>query len=330
MTELPRNTILIGDAVTQLRQLPSASVDCVVTSPPFYMLRDYAMPEQLGLEPTVGGWVTHLREVMAEVARVLKPTGSAWLNLGDSYSRASGYGAPPKSFLLGPERLVLALASDGWTIRNKVVWSKPNPIPTSVRDRLNATYEFVYLLTRSRHYFFDLDAIREPHLTSRGRAASRPIGQAPAWAGPLAGSHDGLRQARAAGMPGHPLGKNPGDVWRIATKPYRGAHFATFPEALVRRPILAGCPEAVCIACGKPWLRRRTSDHRTGVLVPCQCGSHSRPGVVLDPFMGTGTVPVVARATGRDWIGIELNPAFARMAFERLAEVPVATGKKAA
>src|SRR5256885_9171231 len=137
----PRNTILTGDAVTRLRELPPASVDCVVTSPPYFQLRDYGVPGQLGLEPTVSGWVADLRQICREVARVLVPTGSLWLNLADSFSRHDRYGAPTKGLLLAPERLLLALAQDGWIVRNKVIWSKPNPMPNSVTDPLALTYE---------------------------------------------------------------------------------------------------------------------------------------------------------------------------------------------
>src|SRR5579859_2029963 len=144
MTELPRNTILIGDATTRLRELPNASVDCVITSPPYYQLRNYQAAGQIGLEPSVDGWVRALTPVFAEAARVLKPTGALWLNLGDSFSRHHRYGAAPKSLLLAPERLLLALSQEGWIVRNKVIWSKTNPLPSSVTDRLSLTYEVVY------------------------------------------------------------------------------------------------------------------------------------------------------------------------------------------
>jgi DNA modification methylase len=315
MSELPRNTILIGDAATRLRELPTASVDCAITSPPYFQLRNYGAAGQIGLEVHVDGWVAALERVFTEVARVLKPTGVLWLNLGDSFSRHSRYGAPPKGLLLAPERLLLALASDGWLVRNKVVWAKTNPLPSSVTDRLALTYEVVYFLARSPRYFFDLDAIREPHRSSAAKRGRPPLNLTPDWAGPLATTLGGLRRARAAGTPGHPLGKNPGDVWQIATHGYKGAHFATFPEALVRRPLMATCPQAVCIACGRPWRRKAE------VLVPCGCGAPTRPGVVLDPFFGSGTVGVAAQKLGRDWIGIELNPAYVRLAEARLAGI---------
>lgn len=307
----PRNTILTGDALTRLRELPGQSVDCVVTSPPYFQLRDYGVQGQLGLEPTVSGWVAELREFCREVARVLVPTGSLWLNLGDSFSQHPKYGAPVKSLLLAPERLLLALAQDGWLVRTKVIWAKTNPMPSSVTDRLSLTYEVIYFLVRSRTYFFDLDAIREPHKSSEAKRARTPQHHSPEWAGPLAGTRGGLRRPRTGDMPGHVLGKNPGDVWQVATRGFRGAHFATFPPELVRRPILATCPAVVCTACGQG------QKMRTGTL-QCQCKAPARRGIVLDPFFGTGTVGLVARELGRDWLGIELNPAYVRLAEQRL------------
>lgn len=312
MRKLPRNTILTGDALARLRELPSDSVDCVITSPPYYQLRNYGAAGQIGQEATVDDWVASLRQVFAEVARVLKPTGAAWLNLGDSFSQHPRYGAPPKGLLLAPERLVLALAQDGWLVRNKVIWAKTNALPSSVRDRLTLTYEPVYLLVRSRRYYFDLDAIREPHRSTGTKRRPGPDTVSAGWAGPLAGTRDGLRRLHTAGLAGHVLGRNPGDVWPIATRGYTGAHFATFPEALVRRPLLATCPPAVCAACGRPV--------QPGRWPACDCGAPLVPGLVLDPFCGVGTVAVVARRHGRDWLGIELNPEYVRMAWSRLGD----------
>jgi site-specific DNA-methyltransferase (adenine-specific) len=281
MRTLPRNTILTGDAATWLRQLPEASVDCVVTSPPYYGLRDYGEAGQLGLEPSVEQWVEKLRTVAYEIGRVLKPSGAFWLNLGDSFSRHAGYGAPPKALLLAPERLVLALAEDGWRVRNRVVWAKTNPMPSQVRDRLALTWEVLYLLVRSKSYYFDLDTIREPHTSRAPRNSQGQLEPAGSWAGPLAATRGGLAKTKLAGRVGHPLGKNPGDVWRIATRGFTGAHFATFPPELVRRPILATCPALVCTHCGLP--RRSTSEHRP-MGPSCDVQAATRPGGGLDPF----------------------------------------------
>lgn len=323
MKLLPRNEILTGDAAEVLATLPDASVDCVVTSPPYYGVRDYGVPGQFGEEATVEAWVQNLQTVTSALARVLKPSGSMWLNLGDSFSRQVSYGAAPKSLLLGPERVVLALAADGWLVRNKVIWAKTNPMPSSVRDRLSLTWEVLYLLVRSPSYYFDLDAIRVPH-TSTSRATSttgavspKPIPEPHDWTGPLAASRGGLAKIKAEGRAGHRFGKNPGDVWQLATHAYRGAHFATFPPGLLRRPILATCPRWVCSDCGLPW---GPVDRATGPAGPrCALAADPKPGVVLDPFCGTGTVGLVARELGRDWLGIELNPAYVRLARERLA-----------
>lgn len=352
---LPRREILVGDALEQLKQLPSASVDCCITSPPYYLLRDYGVAGQLGLEDSVTTWADNLMAVLSEVGRVLKPTGSLWLNLGDSYSRALRFGAAPKSLLMAPERLVLAMVERGWVLRNKVIWAKPNPMPHSVADRLNTAYEPLYFLVQSPRYYFALDEIREPHRSARAASTVRPGKYSTSdrsWAGPLAGKNDGLVKTQANGRTGHPLGRNPGDVWTIATGGYRGAHFATFPEQLVRRPMLASCPERVCSLCRTPWARGSTSEvvggrrpagrrgrvlryparwevvRRLGDLQPgCTCQAGWVPGVVIDPFFGAGTVGVVAERLGRDWVGIEINPGYANLARERIETARAQEGR---
>jgi site-specific DNA-methyltransferase (adenine-specific) len=322
MRAAPRNQVLIGDALTLLRTLPTKSIDCVVTSPPYFNLRDYGVAGQLGQESHVDEWVAALRAVTRQLQRVLKGYGSLWVNLGDAYSRDSRFGAPPKSLLLGPERLARGLMADGWLLRNKVVWAKSNPLPSPAKDRLTNGHEFVYFCVKQPNYYFDLDAIRVPLVSQRRptdatRTPQRALGT-------LAGGRDGLVAMARAGLSGHPLGKNPGDVWRVGASQYRGAHFATFPQELVRRPILATCPPSVCTACGQPWRRStRRVTFLEGVpqprpFVPCGCAAPARPGLVLDPFFGTGTAAKVARANGRDWLGIELNPRYVDLAEARL------------
>jgi DNA modification methylase len=318
------NRILVGDAAETLRKLPPGFVDCVVTSPPYFQLRNYQFPGQLGLEDHVQLWVDQLRTVLREIGRVLTPTGTVWLNVGDSYSTGETHGAPTKSLLLGPERLALALRRDGWFVRNKIIWAKRNPMPSPARDRLASTWEAIYLLVRQRDYFFDLDAIRIPHKTEAKRPlAKRGWSVPPAWRVSTS-SNSGLDALNVEGRIGHPLGKNPGDVWFLSTASYRGPHHAVFPSALIERPIIAGSPERRCVHCRLPWRRPtiRKLGHLAvrGELQPsCACRGQSEPGLVLDPFIGSGTTAIVAEAHGRDWLGIELNPTFALLAEERIA-----------
>jgi site-specific DNA-methyltransferase (adenine-specific) len=316
--------ILVGDAATTLRRLPAGCIDCVVTSPPYFQLRNYQHTGQLGLEEHVDGWVSELRSVMHQIRRVLTPTGTVWLNIGDSYSTSTTQGAQPTGLLLGPERLALLLMSDGWIIRNKIVWAKRNPMPSPARDRLAPTWEAVYLLVRQKGYYFDLDAIRVPPTTKPKRPGSKRGWSVPPTWRVTGSSNSGLDALSAEGRVGHRLGKNPGDVWSLSTASYRGPHHAVFPEALVERPILAGSPERRCSLCRSPWRRptARTLGHlavRAQLIPTCECGSRWEPGLVLDPFMGSGTTALVAQRLGRNWLGIEVNSTFADLAEQRIA-----------
>ena len=342
VNDMPRGQILVGDALDRLRGLSEGSVDMVLTSPPYFRLRNYQHDNQLGLEGHVDQWVDRLAAILAEARRVLVPTGTLWLNLGDTYATHYSQGASRKSLLLAPERLALRLQQDGWIVRNRVVWAKPNPMPISVTDRLAATYEFVYVLAKQPRYFFDLDAIRIPHRSKLARpyVVNRPE---EGWRGPNSDTATGLDALKAAGRVGHPLGKNPGDIWTIPTAGFRGAHHAVFPVELARRAIIAGCPEARCSACRLPWRRqliRKLGGTAGGTAVrgsriaTCDCRAPSEPGLVLDPFMGAGTTAVAAEALGRDWLGIELNPDFAALARQRITDArkppPAASDRAAA
>jgi DNA modification methylase len=303
--------------------MATGSADCIVTSPPYWAKRDYRVVGQYGHEPDPAGYVATLQATFREARRVLADDGTCWLNLGDSYSaggssptgrhtylgpnlagrHAAGMGT--KNLLGLPWRVALALQDDGWILRNAIIWHKPNAMPESVRDRMSCRYELIFLLVKSRHYWFDLDPIRIPHTTGRasrqathprgtGRPPGRPArGRRPPDSRPLKYSAD-TRQVIGAQRYGsgrcrsvHPLGRNPGDVWAIPTRPYLGPHFAAFPIAVPTRCIQAGC---------KPG------------------------GLVLDPFCGTGTTGLAALSLGRRFIGIELSPAFAALAAERLRQ----------
>lgn len=279
MKRLGLNRIYQGDAEQVLRHWPAGFVDLCVTSPPYYQLRDYGHADQIGLETTPEAYVRRLIRVLGQVRRVLKPQGSLYLNLGDTYR---------KKTLLGiPWRVVRELQRRGWYLRNAIVWHKPNGVPSAIKDRMTNHYEFVFHLTRSRRYFFDLDPLRIPNLDSRTRHLT----------GPVRRGAQGLEHRSGVPVAGNfvpdPRGKNPGDVWTIGPEtrakrhivPGETTHFAPFPESIAERPILAASPQS---------------------------------GVVLDPFVGSGTTALVARRLGRRYVGIELVPSFVKLARARL------------
>ena len=266
--------------------IPASSVDCVVTSPPYWGLRDYGLEEQgIGLEQTPEEYCTNMVEVFREVWRVLKPSGTVWLNLGDSYSSKDLVGIP--------WRVAFALQADGWYLRSDIIWSKPNPMPESVTDRPTKSHEYVFLLTKSPRYYYDADAIREPSITpadGRGSTEERKRMGHPSRYGDteaMASRGDGFTMPSLAPPEG---GRNKRAVWEITTQPYPEAHFATYPEKLVEPCILAGCPQ---------------------------------DGVVLDPFAGSGTTLAVAQRLGRKSIGTDLSEEYLRLASKRLGAIPM-------
>ena len=305
-------TYHVADVLDFLRDQPEASVQCVVTSPPYWGQRDYKRHGQIGLEPTVDAYVERMVEVFAEVRRVLRDDGTLWLNLGDAYNAYNGAAGPsgdmskiqsrerphlesgyglcdprfkPKDLLMLPARVAIALHADGWWLRSDIIWHKQNPMPESVTDRPTKAHEYLFLLTKSARYFWDAEAVREQ---DSGQDHARAVlGGQPSLAPPGQPPHRGIRSA--AGRNGD--GRNIRTVWTIATQPYSEAHFATFPQKLVEPCVLAG----------------------------------SRGGdVVLDPFMGSGTVALVAQHLGRRWLGCDLNPEYAELARGRCEEFTLA------
>ena len=267
-------TIYAGKNLDVLPTLPDGSVDCVVTSPPYFGLRDYGVDGQYGAEKTPAEFVANLVATFREVRRVLAGDGTLWLNIDDSY----GSGRQAKNLLGIPWRVALALQDDDWVLRNANVWHKTNAMPDPARDRFSRKHETVFMLTRSRRYYFDLDAVKVPsqavdptHAQRYAKRYSAFDDRAQATGVPGQQNNTGIHSRPGDGM------VNPGDVWKISTVPFKGAHFATFPPALARRCIQAGC---------KP------------------------SGTVLDPFHGAGTTGMVARELGRKYVGIELNPAY--------------------
>ena len=302
-TTLNGGTIMVGDCRESLRTLPDQSVHCVVTSPPYFGLRDYGVGGQLGLEPTPAEFVAAMVEVFREVRRVLRDDGTLWLNLGDSYASKptgtlgskitlgggrdnqaaalgrpdkSGFGLAEKQLIGIPWRVAFALQDDGWYLRQDIIWHKPNPMPESVRDRCTKAHEYIFMFSKRPKYHFDSDAMKEPGVIPAGTKGAKGSAARQAEKGvnarpPEYKVYDGMRNRRS--------------VWTVQTRPFKEAHFATYPPALIEPCILAGCPVG---------------------------------GTVLDPFFGAGTTGLVAQRHGRNWIGCELNPEYAEIAAARL------------
>ena len=323
---MPDFQIIIGDALTTLQAMPSESVDCCITSPPYWGLRDYGHAGQMGLEPTPAEYVAAMGALFREVGRVLVPHGTLWLNLGDSYASngRSEYDADPKLPQRGgaqrrrsttvnglkpkdmvgiPWRVAFALQDDGWYLRSDIIWAKPNPMPEPVTDRPTKSHEYLFLLSKSPRYFYDSEAIKEPGMAMNEHDATGQGYHAPGQA-PHTGSRGIDKQRghsrRHAGFNERwdamsvkeqcSVMRNKRDVWTIPPEPFKGAHFAVMPSGLVAPCVLAGCPEG---------------------------------GLVLDPFTGSGTVGVVSLSHGRRFLGIELNPVYAAMAERRInASIP--------
>jgi site-specific DNA-methyltransferase (cytosine-N4-specific) len=295
-------SLFCGDAREVLAGLPAETAQCCVTSPPYWSLRDYEVDGQIGAERSPEEYVAGLAEVFRGVWRVLRPDGVLWVNIGDCYSSggrkkrakdkkslARGMdgrpptpsGCKPKDLVGLPWMLAFALRAGGWYWRSDNVWEKPNGLCESVKDRCTRTHEYVFMFSKRVRYFYDVDAVREPSANA-GRAKDTP-----GTRGTQAAAAVGNRRDSSGGMGYHPKGRNKRSVWRVNTRPSPGAHFATFPEDLIRPMVLAA----------------------------------SRPGdLVLDPFAGSGTTGVVARQLGRRFLGIDLVPRYVEMARQRIGD----------
>ena len=364
--------IITGDSLQVLRTMEDESIDCIITSPPYYGLRDYGtakweggdpncphyrtskysentatghkammekghavgdaiyktvcplcgavrIDDQIGLEETPEEYIEHLVTVFREARRVLKKDGTLWLNIGDSYAGGAGRWGGDKNMsakqtsnngsigqipvtqkwshetirqkkLIGiPWMLAFALRADGWYLRQDIIWQKPNPMPESVKDRCTKSHEYIFLLSKSPKYYFDYEAIKEPR-TAKEKGESRTYRGGVYTNGNTFNNSAKIERTSHGNKPASSDLRNKRDVWNIAIKPYKGAHFATFPEALVEPCLLAGCPEG---------------------------------GTALDPFSGAGTVGVVCKKKGRNYVGIELNPEYAQLQADRIASTNV-------
>lgn len=372
------NTVVQGDALAVLKQMPDGVIQTCITSPPFWGLRDYGVEGQLGLEATPEEYVAKLVEVFREVRRVLRDDGTLWLNLGDCYAGSWGnYGgqnrgngtqrpiiagssAPsaqgdylppttrvpglkPKDLCMIPARVALALQADGWYLRSDIIWAKPNPMPESVTDRPTKAHEYLFLLAKSQKYYYDADAIREPGQDWGKRDRTNWQGRNIPGQKPQLGCEDCDSSN----------GRNKRSVWTIATEPTPYAHFATFPIKLVEPCILAGSAETACGICGAPYERITETidiknrlgeswhDHKddikrgqrgcppaedapkrktTGFRPTCDHNDNTGCSIVLDPFMGSGTVGLRSKELCRQYVGIELNEEYIKIANQRLCQ----------
>lgn len=336
--------IILGDCIAGMKTMPAGCVQTCITSPPYWGLRDYGHTDQLGAEKTPEEYIENMVAVFREVRRILRDDGTVWLNLGDSYyggkgqngsskARATaaerGYsqsggtvtmatrpsdmpieGFKPKDLFGIPWRVAFALQADGWYLRQDIIWSKPNPMPESVTDRCTKSHEYIFLLSKKKHYYFDHEAIQEPAAESTAARLLRGVSDTHKNVDGAPGQtphsmNKPRKNARAFGAKVQ-VGTKQGDVgntflntgkrnkrtvWTVTTKPFRGAHFATYPKDLIEPCVLAGCPVG---------------------------------GTVFDPFTGSGTTAIVAMNHGRNFIGTELNPEYIKIAESRIAdEVPI-------
>jgi DNA modification methylase len=299
------NKIICGDALATLKKFPSESIECVIFSLPYWQLRDYRWRGQWGLEKTFEEYLQNLWKLMDELKRVLKPQGTVWVNLGDTYGTQSGTSkgfeyigsytmehremgsillkakVPHKCLLLLPHRFAIGCIARGWLVRNDIIWAKPNGMPESTRDRFSKKHEYIFLLVKNRKYYFDLDSVREPHNPGSIARTQRR------WNGhrEKRSAFENLDPKRMC----HPKGKNPGDVsdfWVISTQSGKDKHYAKYNTGLIAKPIVAGCP---------------------------------KNGIVLDPFCGSGTTGIKAIELGRKFIGIEGKSAYCKIARQNIS-----------
>ncbi len=378
---------MLGNCLERLKDIPDKTVQTCVTSPPYYGLRSYCEDDciekqyEIGLEETPNEYVAKMVLVFREVRRVLRDDGTCWLNLGDSYtggytgrndtnnkydsnvlrrgatpgietasrSRPVPHGLKPKDLIGIPWRVAFALQADGWYLRQDIIWNKPNPMPESVTDRCTKAHEYIFLLSKSQKYFYDNEAIKEDSVDLKGSAKRY---NAPFFIGDKheSGGYSANGAKHTAGIKQFDGKRNKRSVWTVATKPFKEAHFAVFPEALIEPCILAGTSHKACEICLAPWERIlekkpsisrqspgytknckvRNDGDRPGSYVDavfktvgwkpiCNCDNQGEGKcIILDPFLGSGTTGVVSIKHKRSFIGIELNKEYLAIAKKRI------------
>ena len=390
------HNIILGDAIAGMRTLPDACIQTCITSPPYWGLRDYGHTDQLGAEKTPEAYVENMVNVFREVRRILRDDGTVWLNLGDSYwsntlsrkdpvesmwgnrpasdltsgrnniptvNKRGGLGAAPigikpKDLVGIPWRVAFALQADGWYLRQDIIWHKPNPMPEPVTDRCTKAHEYIFLLSKNEQYYYDNISVKEPYTKPMNRWGGEKLKEPKQGFQSMEGDPY-VSAKKERDMRPDKNGRNRRSVWTVTTKPFRGAHFATFPKDLIEPCVLAGTSQhGCCSKCGASHARiiergdvpNRTKRENTLNVVPgrdklsrvnskemktipkktigwektCKCvDAEVVPCTVFDPFTGSGTTAIVAMNHGRNFIGTELNPEYIKIAEARIAdEVP--------
>lgn len=376
--KLPVNEIICGSALEVLKTFPDDSLSCSISSPPYWALRDYGVNGQLGLEKTFEEYIDILCTIYDEVKRVLRYDGTCFVNLGDTYSATRWSNRPSttgisreysdivvekqislsdKSLCLIPQRFAIEMVNRGWILRNVIIWAKPNPMPSSAKDRFTVDFEYVYFFVKSKKYYFEPQY--EPYVPDSDMAYRKTLRMGKQYKVKTPCEKNTPLTSPSYNTPAeiNPLGRNKRCVWTIPTQPYPEAHFATFPEKLVEPMIKAGCPEFVCTKCGKPREKiyeskgyhfpdkdKQDIQIQHGVSIgkyksgadyakfreenpveykgytDCGCGVEFEPGIVLDPFAGSCTTLQVAARLNRNYLGIELKPEYIEMGRKRIMQ----------
>jgi len=372
-TKMETNTILQGEALEQLKTLPEKSINMCMTSPPYWALRDYGVDKQLGLEATFDEYINKLCNIFDEVKRVLRDDGTCWVNIGDTYFgggnnrgnkktlskiQRGNKGAvgqvqmkwdnsfQSKCLISIPFRFAIEMINRGWILRNTIIWHKPNCMPSSVKDRFTADFEYIFFFSKKKKYYFETQY--EPS-QYEDREKRMKYGYNGTTTNDGYRNEFGKRSAKEFAEKNCKPFRNKRSVWKIKPKGFREAHFAVYPEELCETPLKAGCPEFVCKKCGKPKVldiqrevvhnrinKRKDANVRTdnyeripndwkpkeekvlGYKPTCNCNTKFTSGIVLDPFFGSGTTGVVALKQGKKFIGIELNPEYIEIAEARI------------
>jgi len=314
--KVERNVIYNGDALNILKTFPDQFVNCIVTSPPYWKLRNYGKENQLGQEKQYQDYINRLCDIFDEAKRVLRDDGTCWVNIGDTYltKYVAKSGIGRKNLSLIPFRFAIEMQNRGWIVRNVIIWKKENAVPLTSPDRFTPDFEYVFFFVKNPKYYFSQQYEKLAASTVK-RAAYRYVfsDESKISKGHYPFTQNGIGNYAKKVVNGEINRRAKRCVWTVNTVSFKEDHFATFPPKLIIPMIKAGCPEYICSACGKPYTENKKP--------ACQCNSTQQKGVVLDMFMGSGTTAVVSLNLNRDFVGIEINENYINIANKRIETV---------